>query len=444
MKLLLINPFLRHWTYQVFPLGIGYVAAAARDTGHTVEVLDINALGLSEEEARSRIAKIDYDVAGIGGMSVNYASVKRLAVFLKTLHPDKPVVIGGVVTSGIEKLLLEVTPADVVVSGEADQTIKELLDALAGRGSLKTVKGIFYRNNGNIEATAKREPVEDLDALPPVPYELFPMESYLRHRDVGYADLPAFDIMASRGCPFRCGFCSRVSGKTVRHRSVESVISQMQECHRRFGARDFWFLDESFTVDKGWVRDFCAVLVKLGAPFYFSCSTRVNLLDEGLVALMKSAGCRCISFGVESYNRQVLSRMKKDITPEQIDNAIKLCLAAGINPHITYMFGYPGETLQSIYETVKFLSHCTNDFMTDFFVPLPGSEIYEELRAAGKIPDEDKYLEGLPEHFNTPYINVTDLPDFQLLVFPKLVSRRIREHKDSQIFRVGLDGNPAA
>ena len=241
-----------------------------------------------------------------------------------------------------------------------------------------------------------------------------------------------FELMASRGCPFSCGFCSRVSGKKVFHRSVQRVIEDIALLKKEYGVEEFWFLDESFTVDREWVEQFCYSVIEKSLGIAFTCSTRVNLIDKHILALLKKAGCISVSFGLESYNQDVLDSMKKGITLAQVDAALRACLEADIQPLITYMIGYPGETLKSIYDTVEFVFLSSRGkFVNDYFVPLPGSDIYDELRAQGKITDEDTYLQNLPEHFDRPYINVTDLKNLELEIFPQLVFKKLQQRKTS-------------
>src|SRR3989338_8707589 len=221
MKILLINPPIREWSKpNVFPLGLGYIAAVLLQDGHKVEVLDMNAHRFNKEEAEDKIADADFDVVGIGGIVTIYKYIKWLVKTLKIYHPDKKIIVGGSAGSSIPKIMLEKNPVDVVCIGEGEETIKELMRTLEGDGNLSEVKGIWYKDKQDrICQNEKRSTIKDLDKIPLPAWDLFPMDIYLKNPvggpnrnkwldGVADENVPlSMNLYTSRGCPYQCVYC---------------------------------------------------------------------------------------------------------------------------------------------------------------------------------------------------------------------------------------------
>ncbi len=434
MKILLINPPIREWAKpNVFPAGLGYIAAVLLKEGHKVEVLDINGYRYSKEEVEKRIKEADYDVVGIGGIVTTYRYVKWLIGILKKYHPIKPLVIGGSVGSSIPKIMLEKNPADIVCIGEGEETVRELVRELENKRDLAKVKGIWYKEeSGRIHQNEKRPPIRDLDSLPLPAWHLFPMGIYLknpvgapnRNKWVdGSADESAalsMNLFASRGCPYKCIYCYHdFMGEKYRHRSPENVIKEMAILRERYKIPYFHFIDDEFVMNRDFVYKFCDLIkvfsAEIGQKLTWGCAGRVNLMTEDLVAVMADAGCVLIGYGIESGSQRMLDAMNKAVKIEQAKEAIKLTKKYLGWADCSFMIGTPGENYETIQETVDFCKELDLAPEVIFFItPYPGTELYRMALQQGKIKDEEEYVLGLGEQGEKIRVNFTNFKDEEL------------------------------
>jgi radical SAM superfamily enzyme YgiQ (UPF0313 family) len=434
MKILLINPPIREWSKpNVFPLGLGYIASILLQDRHEVEVLDINAHRWDRDEVEERIKRASFDVVGIGGIVTTYKYIKWLLSLLKTYHPDKKRIVGGSVGSSVPGLMLERNPVDVVCVGEGEDTVRELMKVLKGEGDLSEVKGIWYRDaSGKIFENGKRFPIMDLDSIPLPAWDLFSMEIYLKN-PVGAPnrnkwidgsadqDTPlSMNLFATRGCPYQCIYCYHdFMGLGYRHRSPENVVQEIDLLHKRYGVTYFHFVDDEFVMKKDFVHDFCRRIKELGKrhgqQFTWGCAGRVNLMTEELVATLADSGCVLIGYGIESGSQRMLDFIKKKVTVEQAKNAIRLTKKYLGWADCSFMIGYPGETKETIQETIDFCKELNLAPEVIFFLtPYPGTELYQMALARGKIQNEEAYLLGLDEQGEKISVNFTDFTDEEL------------------------------
>ena len=434
MKILLINPPIREWSKpNVFPLGLGYIASILLQDRHEVEVLDINAHRWDREEVEGRIKRASFDVVGIGAIVTAYKYVKWLFSIIKKHHPDKKIIVGGSVGSSIPGLMLERNPVDVVCVGEGEDTVRELMKVLEGGGDLSEVKGIWYRDaSAKIFENEKRSPIMDLDSVPLPAWDLFPMEIYLKN-PVGAPnrnkwidgsadqDTPlSMNLFATRGCPYQCIYCYHdFMGLGYRHRSPENVVQEIDLLHKRYGVTYFHFIDDEFVIKKDFVHEFCGRIKELGKRhgqhFTWGCAGRVNLMTEELVATLADSGCVLIGYGIESGSQRMLDFIKKKVTVEQAKNAIRLTKKYLGWADCSFMIGYPGETKETIQETIDFCKELNLAPEVIFFLtPYPGTELYQMALARGKIQNEEAYLLGLDEQGEKISVNFTDFSDEEL------------------------------
>lgn len=435
MKILLVNPPIREWAKpNVFPLGLGYIAAVLLQEGHDVEVLDINGYRWSKTEVEKQIKKAKFDVAGIGGIITTYKYIKWLVGVVRKYHPDKPIVIGGSVGSSIPRIMLEKNPVDVVCIGEGEETVKELVKAIEQKGDLSKVKGIWYKDKqGKIHQNESRLPIRQLDSIPFPAWDLFPMDIYLknpvgapnRNKWInGVADDSAplsMNIFATRGCPYKCIYCYHdFMGQGYRHRSPENVMDEIRVLHRRYKVPYFHFIDDEFVMRKDFVYEFCRLMKdfsqEVGEQITWGCTGRVNLMTEDLIAAMADAGCVLIGYGIESGSQKMLDLIKKKVTVEQAKNAIRLTQKYLGWADCSFMIGYPGETKATIQETIDFCKELGLTPEVIFFLTAyPGTELYQMALREGRIKDEEAYILGLDEQGEKININFTDFSDEELL-----------------------------
>ncbi len=434
MKILLINPPIREWAEpNCFPLGLGYIASVLLQEGHEVEILDINAHRWGKKEVEKRIREISYDLVGIGGIITTYKYVKWLINVLNKCHPEKKIIVGGSVGASIPKTMLERNPVDIVCVGEGEETIRELVNVLQNNGDPSTVKGIWFKgNDGSICRNELREPINDLDKLPFPAWDLFPMDIYLKNPvgapnrnkwiDGSFAeDTPlSMNLYATRGCPYQCIYCYHdFMGQKYRYRSPDNIISEIKYLYTHYDVKYFNFTDDEFVLKKNFVYQFCQKIKdlqkELSQRITWSCSGRANLMTEELIATMAEADCVLIGYGIESGSQKMLDTMKKKVTVEQAKQSVRLTQQYLGWADCSFMIGTPGETKETIQETIDFCKQLNLIPEVIFFAtPYPGTELYRMAIQRGKIKDEEAYVQGLGEQGGKIRVNFTDFGSDEL------------------------------
>ncbi|MFX1383806.1 MAG: B12-binding domain-containing radical SAM protein [Promethearchaeota archaeon] len=430
MKILLINPPLRTKAYDI-PIGLGIIAQVLLNEGHEVKILDIFAEQLSKSKVIERInLNSEYKIIGIGSLINMYKYLKWLIPIIKEYNPDSKIVVGGGVITQKPKLLLKNTPADIAVIGEGELTMKEVVSALEDNKSLKTVKGIYYKDDNQIIVNPPRPLIKNLDELPFPAYDLFPIDIYLHN--VKRANLinkkTELSIISARGCPYNCNFCFHIYGRGIRERSIDSVIEEIEFLKDKYKVESIMISDESFSVRKKRIMEFCNKMIIKKIDLPWSCNSRVNLVDRELLRRMKQAGCFRIMYGIESGSQKILNNMNKQFNLEQAKNAIKITIKEGIICKPTFMFGYPGENLKTIKETINFCRKFVISPQFFYATPFPGTTLYNQVR--GKILEkfgtEENFIENLV-HMHQLNINLTDFSDEKLVELRKKTVKFLRK-----------------
>lgn len=434
MKILLINPPIREWSKpNVFPLGLGYIAAILLQEGYRVDVWDINACRFSKEEVEDKVRHADFDVVGIGGIITTYKYIKWLAGIFKKYHPEKKLIIGGSVGTSIPQIMLKRNPVDIICMGEGEETVKELMRTLEKKKDLSEVKDICYKDDaGKIYINPRRAVIENLDTLPLPAWELFPMDVYLqnpvgapnRNKWIdGSADKAtplSMNISATRGCPYQCIYCYHdFMGERYRNRSPQSVVGEIKILYERYNILYFHFIDDEFALRKDFVYEFCRLIKsfnsEIGNKITWGCTGRVNLVTEDMVATMADAGCVLLGYGIESGSQKMLDLIKKRVTVEQAKQAVRWTQQHMGWVSISLMIGYPGETRETIQETIDFCNELDLTPQTVFFLtPYPGTELYQMALKQGKIKDEEEYILNLGEQGEKVNANFTNFTDEEL------------------------------
>jgi anaerobic magnesium-protoporphyrin IX monomethyl ester cyclase len=388
-----------------FPLGIGYIAAVLKKAGHIVNTWDIHAENLLWTEVTEKIKNFDFDIIGISAISSQYLYAKRLSSLIKEKY-SVPVIVGGALATYSAKLLLERCSVDYCVIGEGELTVVDLLNNL---NNPQNVKGIAYKDqSGTPVFTEPRPYISDLGTLLTPAYDLFDMDFYVTNStkmaskrlegDTAFKrfqDLRTGYVITGRGCPYRCGFCSR-NYRGVRVRPIGHIMEEIEFLKEKYKVQYIHFGDELLTLNKKRTLELCKEMQRIG--LLWDCQSRVNLVDEEMLSAMKESGCVTLGFGIESGSQRLLDAMNKQITVEQIERAMRIAMKLDIDIKVQLMFGFPGENMESLQETIdlfKRLGH-SGRRMT-FFTVLPGTDIYDKCIAEGTIPDEDAYLCKLEE-----------------------------------------------
>lgn len=435
MKILLITP--RYDSTAVpgsFPLGFGYLAAILKGRGHNVKVLDLSrTAGPESSRAATTIIQEakEADIVGVGGMITALTSLKFITQLIKKHHPEKKVIVGGsAVSSWPEKLFPEIG-ADAGVLGEGEEALPELISAYENNEDITSIPGTVLKNGEEVIFGPERAVIENLDDIPFPAWDMFDIERYITTRMVVPGKKRSMNIIASRGCPFNCTFCYRNFGRKVRTRSAESVVEEIGFLVKNYNVRHIELQDELFLYSKKNVRAFCELLLRKNIKITWRALSRANILasfDADIMKLLKRCGNHWIGIGVESGSPEMLKKMNKVILPEQVIQASELCQNAGIKLSGTFLIGYPGETEETVRASVE-LCKKTGLYYNPFFVlPYPGTELFSRLR--DRLPEDkiDDMIYKMSEDVTSLQINMTDIPDQDLLDMRERAVEEVRRN----------------
>jgi radical SAM superfamily enzyme YgiQ (UPF0313 family) len=392
-----------------YPLGIGYLASVLKNI-HEMIPMDLWIDNLKIDEAITLIKKKPSDVFCISVYSTQYPYFKELVKTLKDIYPEIKIIAGGPGATFSYNVFLEKTLVDICVIGEGEITLKELLDNL---NTPEDVPGVAYRLDGKVILNQSRQQIKDLDSIPLPDRDFFDIERYITaHKKIEspFNGLRCTNTITGRGCPYRCTFCSKTfSG--YRMRSIDKVNDEIQLLKESYNIQALEFDDELVLVNKKRSIDLSSVIKKY--HLLWGCQGRINHVDEEILRNMKSAGCRYIGYGVESYSQNILNRMKKKIKTEQIIPTIEMTQRIGIKPLVQYMYGYLGENDKTIEQTYTFFKKIDQPYSASITTPLPGSPLYQDVIERNLISDEEGYLMRLTGGYNVsvPLINLTDFTD---------------------------------
>ena len=385
-SVLLIYPFFKPYrdrsVFRFPPLGVSYIAASLQKAGCDVHLLDCTFLQRSE--ALGNALAMGAEVVGIYCM---VTMVEDAVWFARHLRAHcKLLVAGGPLPTCDPEPLLE--HFDVVVRGEGEQTMNELVRAHEQGANLSTVSGIVYRTGAHSQVegearftfTAQRPFAKALDGIPFPARELLPNDCYIQYgkKKYGYS---ITTVMSTRGCPFHCEFCSNVVyGGSYRERSPQNVLDEIEEA-LGLGYDRISFADDVFTLNSGRVIRICEEIRRRGLRFQWECLGRVDALDYATALEMKKAGCTRIFFGIESGNDQILKLMNKKITTEQARNAVEAAHRAGLQVGAFFILFYPGDTDDTVLDTLRFATSLPLDYLgLTMPYPLPGTALFERVK----------------------------------------------------------------
>lgn len=358
------------------PLGLGYLAAYLKQHGVSVTLVDCTFI--SQEEALRKTKQSAPRIIGIYSMFSMKNKTLQLAQQLKD-NCELLVAGGPLPTSNPESFLEDF---DAAAIGEGEETMLEIVNSVERNADLGSVKGIAFhaKNKGKIEFTSPRGFIQDLDSIPFPARELFDNRAYQDYfrGNYGYSTT---SIMTSRGCPFNCDFCSRpVFGNQFRTRSATNIVDEM-ETVKALGYDRVWFADDCFTLNRKRLLTICDEIIRRRLRIGWECLSRVDTIDREVAEKMKKAECRRVFFGIESGNNQVLALMKKQITTKQAKAAVDMIKQSGIQVGAFFILGYPGETGETILDTVRFSSSLPLDYLSFTLpYPIPGTPLYDRVK----------------------------------------------------------------
>lgn len=420
---------------SLFPIGIANIATALKEVGVEAEVLDIHAVTYTHTDVSEYLEKTHYDLIGINAFSTQYKWAKWIIAEVRRWQPQAIIILGGPLPTFNAELILEKTQADICVIGEGEETIKDCVQNLS---NLVKVQGIYFRSStGQIVRNSPRPYIDDLDSLPNTSYEVFPRDViniYFKHLGLFGAprSLKAINMLTSRGCAYNCNFCSRTF-HGVRFRSINKVVREIGQLRDEYGIQGVLFNDELALSTKKRGYELCEKIRPL--KMYWGCQGRADIVDLDLLRAMKAAGCTYVGYGVESGSQRILDKMNKKTTVHQNELAIANTLKAGMIPIVQMIYGYPGENMDTICETIEFFKRAhfypptaTGEAELSLLTPLPGSPLYDELIATARIADEERYLLALEGGYckgSPALVNLTDFGDAELLARLAYLEERV-------------------
>lgn len=372
------------------PLGILYLASAAREQGHQVRVLDAEAMRLTARQVADLAAEFAPGAVGISATTVAFHRALETARQIKRSMPQVTTVCGGPHVHHCASEVITHHAFDYAIRGEAEISFCRLLHALENKGSVDGIPGLVYRDNGCIRDNPRAEFIRDLDGIPFPAYDLIPDLRAYNPPATCYRAIPVASVLTARGCPCHCTFCARNMGDSLRVRSADHVAREIELLHRQYGVREIAFADDTFTFRPDRVRELFTRLDEMNIRLPWSCKSRVDTVDADLLRFMKDRGCWQISFGIESGDARILETIGKNIRLDRARDVLAECAKLGIQTRGNFMIGHPGETLDTIDKTIRTaLSLKLDSLVVTLNTPLPGTKQFEECETYGALDVSD-------------------------------------------------------
>lgn len=373
--------------YLPFPFFLAYSAALLRREKFGVYLLDAVALDMGKEEFLARLKEEKPDLIFYEITTPTFRFDLTLAKSLKALLPHALVAWGGTHASVFgDEILARHPEVDFILKGEYERSLLELARMLR-EGKLDSVAGILYREGGKIIDAGFPELIAPLDWLPYPARDIFPssdQSNILVYWDGFCQFYPAVQMQASRGCPYRCYFClwNQVIYNNGRYRtfSPRRVVDEMEEIKEKYGAREIYFDDDDFTIDRKHVLSICSEIRKRSLDIKWSCMADAINLDEDLLSEMARSGCIGIKFGIESASPRVLQKIGKPVNLQKAKKIARLCEKYRIKSHASFSLGLLDETPQDIEQTVRFAQNLrVNSIQVSLAIPYPGTKFFQML-----------------------------------------------------------------
>jgi len=424
------------------PLGLLYMGAVLEKEGVDVRIVPADIKNLSWKDIKQEILDTRPDIIGIPSTTENRFQSFKLVKLAKKTYPQATVIMGGPHASmAAEDSLARIPELDLVVRGEGEETIVELCrwhEDGKNPQALGSIAGISYREDGRVKSNPARPLIKDLDSLPYPAFHLVPFEDYHFTFPVpGKGELPAVNIMSSRGCPFKCNFCATPInwGRNVRMRSPENVVDEIERLIERYGIRVIFFFDDTFNVNAKRVEKICDLIIQRNLDIFWKCDVRVDLIDRPLLAKMKQAGLFHLSFGLEAASERVRNQIiDKKVDIEDFHNLVKWCQELEVIPNVFFIYSHPTETWEEAKQTIKIIERYGDKIEASIAILhiYPGTPLEKTARENGVLPKDFTWVKKYRSRIVTLPTAQGDVP----LYIDKLTWAQISE----LIFRWSLSG----
>jgi len=379
MKICLINPpwlvkkgnIWRQIRSIMPPLGLLYLASSLEKENIEVEILDFQANFSSWEQIENTVKLQEYEFYGITSTTPIINNSYRISKIIKKHYPNSKVIFGGVHVTALPEEALGEKSIDFVIRGEGENSLLELMKGTP----FENIPGLSYRKEDKFYHIKPDGLISDLDSLPFPAFHKINLKLY-KPAFGAYKNLPAINMMATRGCLGKCTFCNSANIQ-LRKRSAENIFSEMKILANEYGIREIQFYDDTFTVYHDNIDKLCDLLITNKIKITWCCFARTDCVTQGLLNKMKRAGCHQVMYGIETVDAGILKNIKKNINSNNNIKAIEMAKKAGITVRCTFMFGNPGETPKTIDDTIRYSIQLDPDIaLYNITTPYPGTEMF--------------------------------------------------------------------
>ena len=403
------------------PLGILSIASYAESLGYQVRVQDVHAEKMDDQELIRRLKRDRPRVIGISVLTNMSIPAQKIARIARDCVPDAKIVVGGVHAETMPERMLRNSAIDCVVRGDGEEPVRSLLEGK----SFSTIPGLSYRVGNGVQHNPAQQINNDLDRYPFPAYHLVDFKNYFPA--VGsYRNLPAINMLMTRGGPGKCTFCNSAR-TTLRARSPARVVEQIRLLRERHGIRQIQFYDDTFTVFKKSVLEFCALLREADLGVTWTAYIRGDCFSDEMAAAMKSAGCHQVLMGVETGNPAIAKRIGKPIDGSRYHEAIRIAHRHGMEVRSSFIIGNMDETGETMQDTLNFAIELDTDlFQLSISTPYPGTALFAEAAAKGWLKHRNWYSYGQGEVLvEQPQISAEEIYRFERYAFRRFYMRPI-------------------
>lgn len=379
--------------YIPFPFFLAYSNSLLKKHNKEAVIIDAVAEGIKKEKFIDRLYSFSPDLIVVETSTPSFRNDLEIIERIHSNLPNSQITLCGPHASVFPREILEeYSFIDYILIGEYEYSLLELVDCLESNSALQDILGLAYRHSYGVKINTSRPTIANLDSLPWPERESLPIYKY----NDGFAGLhsPSVQMWASRGCPFRCIFClwPQVMYKEHKYRKRDpiDVVDEMQWLIDRFNFKAVYFDDDVFNIDRDYVFEICGQIKRRKVNIPWAMMARADLMDKEVLEILASAGLYAVKYGVESASEEILGYSKKNIDIDKTRCIIRVTKKLGIKVHLTFCLGLPGETKQTIQETIGFIESTQPDsYQISFAMPFPGTEYFNYLKDKGWLVSND-------------------------------------------------------
>ena len=419
-----------------FPIYQAYTLAVLEQEGFDVAAIDCSVSGMDVERFVQEVESQAPDLVVLEISTPTFDLDIATAAALKEKSALPIALVGTHASIYHREIVGGNSSIDFVVRGEYEYVVLDLAATLREERELDVVQGLTFRRNGEVVVNPDRPRVEDLDSVP------FPARDHFewrKYHEPTYFALPWITMITSRGCPYRCTFCSwpqTMYGHRYRVRSAKNVVDEMEHCVEKYSPGEIFFDDDTFTIGKTRVMEICREIRDRDLRVVWSCMGRTDTVDDEMLADMFNAGCRKIKFGVETGSKRIMAAIQKGLDLDKVATAFQIARSVGMEVHGTFMIGLPGETRDTVRETVQF----------SIATPFPGTDFYEQCSQNGWLVTEkwENYDGNFGSVVSYPQLSKVEIEELHYFANQEYETRRKRDpilvRFRNEVRRAGVSG----